>query len=160
MNTDSDRPVPETANPASPVPLVAPPPRTRRWPWIMLAVSAFCFGIACGAGITLVGVIHRVRQSLRHPELRTERAAQFISRRLRLTPAQRQQVRAILQEQAVELGRIRAETMPRVTDRLKTTRVEVDKVLTPDQQKVWERLADELRRKLQPAVVGGEVSVP
>jgi Spy/CpxP family protein refolding chaperone len=160
MNTNDSVASAESAIPAAPSVPAPPASRPRRWPWIVLAGCAFLFGFACGSGLTLAGVLHRVRQSLRHPEMRSERAAQFLNRRLKLTPEQQKQVTAILQEQNRELGKLRRETMPRVAERLQATRDAVDQVLTPEQQQRWHTMADEFRRKLQPAVVGGGAAGP
>lgn len=134
---------------AAPLP-PAPAPR-RRWVMIVLVALVFLCGVVCGAGVTAVGVVHILRDVVRHPETRSDRAARFLSRRLDLNDDQRRQVHAILQRQAADLESLRGEIWPRVLQRLQSSETEIAAVLTPAQQEKWKSLAGKLRENWLPS---------
>jgi len=127
-----------------------PPARKRRWVSIVLFALVFLCGAICGAGLTTIVVVRGAREAIRHPERRPERGAQWLARKLDLTRQQQEQVRKILQEQNADFVQLRREVWPRVTSRLETTEAEIAKVLSPEQQEKWRRLAQTLRERWLP----------
>jgi Spy/CpxP family protein refolding chaperone len=130
-------------------PALPPAPR-RRWVKALLVVTVFLCGMVCGAGITAVGVGHLLRDVVRHPEKRAERAAGHLARRLDLTPEQRREVGDILARQAADLQSLRGEVWPRVLQRLERSEAEIASVLTPEQKEQWKLLAARLREEWLP----------
>ena len=128
-----------------------PPPRRRWWVKALLVLVIFVCGMVCGGGITAIALGLVMRDLVRHPEVRVERSTTFLTRRLDLTPEQRQQVHAILQKQAGDMQALRGEVWPRVMQRLQTSETEIAAVLTPAQQEKWKALAKKLREEWLPA---------
>ncbi len=134
--------------PASPSSL--PPPRRPRWKNLLLLGVVFLSGTICGAGLAAV-VIHRaVQQVVLHPEIRAERATQWITRRLHLDASQQQRVRAILGQHTATIGKLRQEIWPRVLKRFETTEREINDVLSPSQQQTWRKMTERLRKNWLP----------
>jgi uncharacterized membrane protein len=106
---------------------VPPPCCKRRWLIALLLVAVFLCGIICGAGVTVFGIMHGVRDAARHPELQPDRQTKWLTARLKLDAGQREQVRTILTEQSHELR-------PLIVARLEKTEAEIEKILTPGQQ--------------------------
>lgn len=134
-----------------------PPPQRRRW-WLrvlFVAVIFFC-GMVCGSGVTAVVLGQVMRDLVRNPGVRVERSTTFLTRRLDLTPEQRQRVHGILQKQATEMQSLRSEVWPRVLQRLQTSETEIAAVLTPAQQGKWKALAKKLREEWLPATPDGK----
>ena len=126
---------------------VPPPRREGRWLIVLLFVVVFLCGIICGAGVTAFAALRIVRQAILHPEGHPDRGARWLKSRLNLTDPQFEEVRKILTEQNVALGRIRSEVRPRIVERLETTNEEIAKVLTPAQQVKWRNLVQRLRER-------------
>jgi hypothetical protein len=128
-----------------------PPPRRKR-PWLtaLLLVAVFGCGVICGGGVTAFAAFRMVRHAILHPESHPELGARWLKRRLHLTDPQFEQVRQILADQGAEFTRIRSEVRPRILERLKTTKEEISKILTPDQQAKFNSLTDRLRERWSP----------
>ncbi len=130
-------------------PSTFPPPR-RRWKSLLLLGVVFFSGTICGAGIAAV-VIHRAAQQVvLHPEVRAERAAQWITRRLHLDAGQQERVRAILKRHTATIGKLRQEIWPRVLERFETTEREINDVLSPSQRQTWNQMTARLRKNWLP----------
>ncbi|MBI4529094.1 MAG: hypothetical protein HY695_35300 [Deltaproteobacteria bacterium] len=134
--------------PASDIP---PPPRPRRWRWFLLLGVVFLSGTICGAGVAAV-VIHRaVQQAVHRPDIRAQRATQWITKRLHLDAAQQERVRVILERHTAALGKIRQEIWPRVIKRFETTEGEINELLSPSQRETWHKMTGRLRKNWLPA---------
>jgi Spy/CpxP family protein refolding chaperone len=118
----------------------------------LAAAGIFACGMVCGAGLTLLVVVHSVRQAVQHPERRPPQGANWLAHKLDLTPPQREQVLRILEEQNADLIALRRENWPRVNARLEKTEAEIAKVLRPEQQEKWHRLAAQLRARWLPGM--------
>ena len=126
------------------------PPKKRRLPGILLLLGVFLAGMLCGGGLAVLHVMHRIREGMQNPEMRTEHIVERMSRQLDLTPEQQKRVRAILQTQEKELGKIRKESWPKVVARMDLTEKEIGDVLMPDQREHWRAMVAELRRRVLP----------
>ena len=125
-----------------------PPPRRRRGCLTsFLVLCVFAFGLVCGSGLTLLAVVRRVRIEAARPELRADRAAKFLSRRLDLDAQQAGQVRAVLREQQQDLRR---EVGPVLRQRLRQTDQEITAVLTPEQQVKWREMVERIKGRWLP----------
>lgn len=125
----------------------AAPRRGRRRVWrVVLTLFVFLCGAVCGAGLTLAGVAHRVREAIRHPERMPARQMRNLTRRLDLTDEQQKRVRAVLDEQHAEFMALRDEVRPRVISRLKETEREISAVLTGEQRTKWQKMVERFRR--------------
>jgi hypothetical protein len=143
-----------TAGP--PNPPAAPRSRRRSWIVALLLLAAFGFGAVCGGAVTVVVVLKRAREMVRHPERRVPEGVKWLARKLDLTDAQREKISAILQRQYEDFTALRREAGPRVRQRLEQTDREVSEVLTETQRPVWRDLADRLRRDWMPAEFEGQ----
>ncbi len=126
------------------------PPKKQRLPGILLLLGVFLAGMLCGGGLAVLHVMHRIREGMQNPEMRTEHIVERMSRQLDLTPEQQKRVRVILQTQEKELGKIRKESWPKVVARMDLTEKEIGDVLMPDQREHWRAMVAELRRRVLP----------
>jgi Spy/CpxP family protein refolding chaperone len=114
----------------------------------LLLLLAFLLGTAAGG---LGFGLYQVRGGWRHPPRDSERARQFVLKRLTreldLRPEQQQQVEAILRETGRELARLREEVGPRVRDIRGRSREKIRAILNPEQQAKFEALAKEWERR-------------
>lgn len=123
-----------------------PLPRPPRLPWAAIVVLAFLAGALGGAAAAVAVVRRTVRHAVANPQYRTERATRMLTRRLDLDAAQQERVRAILESQASDLGRLRREVWPRVLERLDSTEREISETLTPSQRETFRGLVARLRK--------------
>lgn len=114
----------------------------------LLLLLAFLLGTAAGG---LGFGLYQVRAGWRHPPRDSERARQFVLKRLTrdldLRPEQQQQVEAILLETGQEFARLREEVGPRVRDIRGRSREKIRAILNPEQQAKFEALANEWERR-------------
>ncbi len=140
--SDTDRDVTNATVPA--------PPRRRRWLTVLLMLALFLSGAVCGGGLTALHLVRKVRQAVQRPEERPGRSAEWIARRLDLTPEQRREVRDILHHHAQEMQRIRRDVMPEVREQLKALEEEIAGVLTPEQERRWREITRRTRLQWMP----------
>jgi Spy/CpxP family protein refolding chaperone len=65
-----------------------------------------------------------------------------LSRELSLTADQRNRLDSVMERQAAAFQKIQEETRPRIRALLDSSRVEIEKLLTPDQRERFKRLQD------------------
>jgi hypothetical protein len=146
--------------PAPPeTPLAVPVPgRGRRWfVNILLGLLIFACGAVTGGGVVARAAWNRVTTAIQYPEQMPERAAQHLTRLLRLDKAQSAEVRAILQRRAKAISEARSEMAPKIDVEVQGIRDDISAVLRPDQAKRWIRIFDDLRPKVFPPSGGAMV---
>jgi hypothetical protein len=122
------------------------PGRRRRWlVKILLGLLIFSCGAVTGGGVALRVVWNRVATTLRYPEQAPAKAAQHLTRVLRLDEEQSAEVKAIFERRFQAIAALRREIGPRVDSELQSIRDEISAVLRPDQIKRWTRIFDNLR---------------
>ena len=138
--------------------IVPPPPRRRRGCLtFILVILVFIFGMICGSGLTVFGVVRRVRRDMASPERRPQRATRHIARKLDLTPEQEEKVRAILLQQHEEFKGLRRDAGPRIVKRLVETDRAIREVLSPEQERQWRVLVERWKRQWLPKDMQGEM---
>jgi hypothetical protein len=106
----------------------------------------FASGALMGASAAVVVVQRTAHKAFQNPEVRTQKATRWLTRRLSLDAGQQERVRAIMESQSADLQALRREVWPRVLTRLDETESQVDAALTPKQSKRWKKMAARLRR--------------
>ncbi len=114
------------------------PPRRRRWPSVLLALSLLLSGAAIGAGLATIVIVKRFQYGFTHPETFPAAAAGRLRRVLDLTPGQVQAVESILRRRHAALQEIRREFRPRLESELDQIQREIAETLKPDQAARWE----------------------
>lgn len=102
-------------------------------PWIVLAL-VFVAGVAVGVVATRIVVRRFVQAALTQPEKLRDRIELQMSRRLALTPEQREKIHGALVHAQDRIHGLRAETQPRFNLILSDARDEIAAVLTPEQK--------------------------
>jgi hypothetical protein len=142
-----DQQVKTVQAPAGPLPRAG---RRRWWASLLLAAAIFVSGAVVGGGLMMVGIVHRVRYAIHHPESAADRFAKRLKSKLDLTDEQAARVRSILARRQAALQTIRADVQPRVEAELDLARREISAELTPRQQPRWQAYFDDLHRQWMP----------
>jgi DNA-binding NarL/FixJ family response regulator len=124
----------------------------RRWRTALMALVIFLAGAVVGGGLTVVTIVHRVRDALAHPEQAPQRISAHLARSLDLNDEQTQRVRQILTERQRALMALRAQMQPRVQAELELAFEQINQTLNSHQQQRWRRLFDDLTSKWMPAM--------
>jgi hypothetical protein len=158
VDVAEERAAPDTPAPAE-MPAVAPAQgRGRRWTLnILLGLLIFACGAVTGGGVVARMAWNRVSTAIQYPEQMPERAAQHLTRILRLDKAQSAEVKAILQRRARAISEARSGIAPRIDVEVRGIRDDISAVLRPDQVKRWIRIFDDLRPKVFPPSGGAMV---
>jgi hypothetical protein len=134
-----------------------PPTRPRRkWLTLLFGILIFAAGLACGAGLTVVTVVHRLQYAVHHPEGAPARIAARLTYKLGLNDEQHAQVLEILTKGQSELMGIRRQFQPQVMGKLEQIRDEISDVLTEPQREHWTKMFDELRDRWLPPLPAAE----
>src|SRR5205823_5355223 len=107
-------------------------------------------GAVCGAGLTVVAAVHKIRFVIQHPEQARGLLAAQLAHRLRLRGDQEARVDAILRRHQQQFLEIRRDVHPKVEAELDGLEREVSAVLDPDQRERWEHMYSEVRRNWLP----------
>jgi len=118
---------------------------------ILLGLLIFACGAVTGGGVVARAAWNRVSTAMHYPEQMPERAAQHLTKALRLDKEQSAEVRAILERRAKTIAALRSEIAPRIDIELQAIKDEISAVLRPEQAKRWIRIFDGLRPKVFPA---------
>jgi Spy/CpxP family protein refolding chaperone len=102
-------------------------------PWLVLAL-VFLAGLVLGVVATRIAVRKFVQTAITQPDKLRDRIELRMSRRLALTPEQREKVHATLQQTQERIQALRAETQPHFNLILTDARDEIAAVLTPEQR--------------------------
>jgi hypothetical protein len=136
--------VPQT----DPTPASLPAPRCpRRWVTVLLMVVIFASGAAIGSGLTFMYIEHRRAFYQDHPEELPKRFAQRLRGELRLSAAQTEQVRVLIERRWPDFQEARRIAME---PQVKALHAEVAQVLRPDQRARWDEFIDRINRAWAP----------
>ena len=113
--------------------------------WLGL-VLVFFAGIVAGVVGTRVVTRRVIQAVIQHPDLVRERIEHDLVRRLKLTPDQQAKVHITLTETQRELGDLRTEFQPRFVVIMTNAQSRISDVLTPEQQKKFEKIKEDNRR--------------
>ncbi len=110
--------------------------------WICL----LCFALGSGTG-WWAG-----REAFPRHWNRQQRYQQMLDRfsqKLRLTPEQKTQVKAVFEAKRQKMDALRGELRPRFEEIRRSTQEEMQKILTPEQQKRFDRMEAEWQSRLK-----------
>lgn len=101
------------------------------------------------AGILLGVAFTRALSSPRNfsPERRHGRMAEMMSRKLKLSPEQKVELRRILDAKRQRMHAMRSEVEPKFEELRESTRLEIRAVLTPEQREKLDRLEAKWRKR-------------
>lgn len=116
----------------------------------LLVVLIFAAGFAAGVVTTRIAVRHFVQRAIAQPGLIRERVERNLDRRLSLDADQKKQVHDILVDTQSQIRTLREQARPQFTGILSNAEEQISAVLTPEQQKQFERYLAERRQILQP----------
>ena len=102
-------------------------------PWLVLAL-VFMAGLVLGVVATRIAVRKFVQTAITQPDKLRDRIELRMSRRLALTPEQREKVHTALRQAQERIQALRAENQPRFNLILTDTRDDIAAVLTPEQK--------------------------
>jgi hypothetical protein len=120
-------------------------PKKSRWRSFLLGILILIFGIAIGAGGTIVIAKRVILHAIHHPEEAPQRMTDRVSGKLGLSAEQTAKVKAIFTERQKAIQSLRRQIQPQVEDELQKAKEEVAAVLKPDQAKKWQERFDQLR---------------
>jgi len=117
---------------------------------ILLIVLVFAAGFAAGVVTTRIVVRRFVRNALVHPDLVRNRVEIELDRRLRLNPEQRAEVGRILVRTQTRIRALRQQFQPELADILRDAGDDISALLTPEQQRRFERFRAEREQLFLP----------
>ncbi len=120
-------------------------PKKRRWRSLFLGILILLFGIAIGAGGTVVIMKRLILHAIHHPEEAPQRMTDRVRSRLDLSEDQVVKVKAILTERQKEIQALRRQIQPQVENELQKAKEDVAAILRPDQAAKWRERFDRLR---------------
>ena len=109
----------------------------------LIIIATLIFGIICGALLSRAYLHYRIRKAV--VMVNPNRFMPFLERVINPTPEQREQIRTIIQDHAVEVLEIRKEFEKSMTSSFESLRKELDSVLTPEQKRRLEKSMRERR---------------
>jgi hypothetical protein len=115
------------------------------WKPAIALLLVFVAGIVLGAVGTRMIVQRDIRQMVANPGIVGERVELQLARRLRLDPTQRQRVNQILARTQMQLRETRLQVQPRLQEITGHAQADINAILTPVQQREFERLKAENR---------------
>jgi hypothetical protein len=119
------------------------------WKPAFALLLVFAAGIVLGAVGTRMIVQRDIRQMVANPGIVRERIELQLARRLRLDPMQRQRVNQVLARAQAQLRETRLQVQPRLQEITSNAQADINVILTPVQQREFERLKAENRPGLQ-----------
>jgi hypothetical protein len=131
------------------------PARRRLWT-VLLMLGIFTGGMMLGSALTVSAIVHRMRESAREPEKAAARIIARMDKYLHMTGEQKAAVQTIVSQTTDDLRALQARSRIRGLMRLQAARMEINKLLTPEQvQKLDERF-ERLRKLWNPSSSGTE----
>ncbi|MFA6172082.1 MAG: hypothetical protein WC701_00225 [Kiritimatiellales bacterium] len=131
------------------------PARRRLWT-VLLMLGIFTGGTVLGSALTVSAIVHRMREAAREPEKAVDRTIARMDKYLHLTGEQKTAVQTIVSQTTDDLRVLQARSRMRGLMRLQAARLEINKLLTPEQvQKLDERF-ERLRKLWNPSSSGTE----
>lgn len=123
-----------------------------KWKPALALLLVFMAGLVLGVVGTGLVVTRVVRQIVNNPQYVPTQVELRLVRQLRLTPAQRVRVREILMDSQQRLQAWRQQTQPARAEILSNASAQITLILTPQQQKAFERLKAENRTFFSPSL--------
>lgn len=111
-------------------------------PWLVLAL-VFLAGLVLGVVATRIAVRKFVQTAITQPDKLRDRIELRMSRRLALTPEQREKVHTALRQAQERIQALRAENQPRFHLILTDARDEIAAALTPEQREEFAKFRRE-----------------
>jgi hypothetical protein len=119
----------------------------------LFSLVIFLSGVVVGGGLTLHILWKRLVVDAHRPEVVASRITNRMTRRLDLTPEQREKVAEIIKKRQEHFQRIRRRVRPRVWAELEGARQEINGVLTPEQAEKFNRHFEHVKKRwLEPAL--------
>lgn len=131
----------------------------RHWKVILALTGLFLLGVATGVVGTLK-VVKRFIESRTNPERVSQSMLSEYQRRLRLTPAQAERIRPILQRTGREMWELRTEMSGRTLQVIRLAHDEIAGELTPEQREEFARVNKEMRERYKQTGPPGPKGVP
>ena len=116
--------------------------------WLLVAFVFFA-GMAVGVVSTHAVVHHMVQAAINDPDRVRHLIGHRLTRQLKLDSQQRARVDEILERSQKDLKDLRIDFAPRFYSIMSNAQTEISQVLTPDQQKRFEKMREENRRLWQ-----------
>jgi hypothetical protein len=117
---------------------------------IVLIGLIFCAGFLAGIVTTRIAVRHFIQRAIAQPELVRERIERGLDRRLGLNAEQQKQLHEILLDAHTQLISLRQQYQPQFAGIISNAQEKVSAILTPEQEKQFERYRDEHREIFRP----------
>jgi hypothetical protein len=119
-----------------------------RWKIVVSLVVIFLAGSITGALFTIAIAKHEVRRQS-DPTQWFQLTMQRWKTRLRLTPAQEEKLKPIVQETVEELRTLRASDLRQTDEILARARTRIEPELTPEQRVRLQKMQEARKRRLQ-----------
>lgn len=127
-----------------------PRPRRPMWKSVVFGVTLLLCGAVIGGGLSFQYTVRRFQEEMRQPFFISPKFYRKISEELNLTPDQQDQIRAIFRRSQENMSDIRRDVRTQVDREFSLMNREVQAVLTPEQQEIWnerlERIGERLRQ--------------
>lgn len=121
---------------------------------LLLVGLVFLAGVVAGVVGTRIAIRHWVRSAIQRPEMVQTRVERRLNRQLWLDTNQQAQVHQILTDARGQLKGLRQEYRPQAVLIVSNADVEISALLTPAQQKRFEKMKQNNREFLQPVEEG------
>jgi hypothetical protein len=120
----------------------------KKWKTIVSIVLVFLLGALAGGLVTYEINLQKVERVVRgEPRSTREFIVQRLDRELQLDAAQREQLRAIVEETHLEMKAVRKQFRPQIEEILIRSQDKVRALLRPDQREKYEKIIAERRKK-------------
>ena len=116
---------------------------------ITLIALIFAAGFAAGTVTTRLVVRHFIQRAVMQPDLGREWIERNLDRRLQFDPGQQKQAHEILLEAHGQIKSLRQQFQPGFADIISNAEGKISAILTPEQQKLFDRYRAERREIFQ-----------
>jgi hypothetical protein len=117
---------------------------------IVLIGLIFAAGFLGGVVTTRIAVRHFIQRAIAHPELVREWIERGLDRRLKLDTEQQTQVHEILLDAHTHISDLHQQYQPQFAGIIGSAQEKISAILTPEQQKQFERYREEHREIFRP----------
>lgn len=112
----------------------------------LLIVAALIAGIVVGVAGDRAYLLYTRRMAPHPPRFMSDRLVDHLDHQLQFTPQQRDAVKQIVERHRQRIEAISNGIRPQMRQELDATNAEIEKVLTPDQQKKFRELSSRMHR--------------
>jgi len=117
---------------------------------ILLIALIFAAGFLGGVVTTRIAVRHFIQRAIAQPDLVRERIEHGLDRRLGMDAEQQKQLHEILLDAHTQIKALRQQFQPQFAGIIGSTQEKISAILTPEQQKQFERFRSEHREIFRP----------